>query len=111
MGYIDKVIPALISSLLIGIASGLAGWGLSKSRRLSAESKARDQMLVAMGKVQLTDLHQRYVVSGEGCPVWVKDEAEGVYSAYHALGGNGVGTHLYEEIRDAPVDPRREDDQ
>lgn len=107
MDILHTILPGLISTLIIALASGATGWFANKSAKLSAESKARDQMLVSMGKLQLTDLHQRYVVSGEGCPIWVKDEAEGVYNAYHALGGNGIGTHLYEEIRDAPVDPRR----
>lgn len=53
---------------------------------------------------RLVDLHERYVVPGVGCPDWVKQEAEQVYRSYHGLGGNGVGTHYYKEIIEAPVE-------
>ena len=56
-----------------------------------------------MLRSRLVDLHERYVVSGAGCPDWVKQEATQVYSAYHGMGGNGTGTHDYKEIIDAPV--------
>lgn len=56
-----------------------------------------------MLRSRLVDLHERYVVSGAGCPDWVKQEATQVYSAYHGMGGNGTGTHYYKEIIDAPV--------
>ena len=56
-----------------------------------------------MLRSRLVDLHERYVVSGAGCPDWVKQEATQVYSAYHGMGGNGTGTHYYTEIIDAPV--------
>ena len=56
-----------------------------------------------MLRSRLVDLHERYVVSGAGCPDWVKQEATQVYSAYHGMGGNGTWTHYYKEIIDAPV--------
>lgn len=56
-----------------------------------------------MLRSRLVDLHERYVVSGAGCPDWVKQEASQVYDAYHGMGGNGTGTHYYEEIISAPI--------
>ena len=56
-----------------------------------------------MLRSRLVDLHERYVVSGRGCPYWVKQEASQVYGAYHGMGGNGTGTHYYEEIISAPI--------
>lgn len=56
-----------------------------------------------MLRSRLVDLHERYVVSGRGCPDWVKREATQVYDAYHGMGGNGTGTHYYEEIISAPI--------
>lgn len=61
-----------------------------------------------MLRSRLVDLHERYVVSGAGCPDWVKQEATQVYSAYHGMGGNGTGTHYYKEIIDAPVRGEKE---
>lgn len=56
-----------------------------------------------MLRSRLVDLHERYVVSGAGCPDWVKREATQVYGAYHVMGGNGTGTHYYQEIIEAPI--------
>ena len=55
------------------------------------------------------DLHERYLVSGAGCPDWVKREATQVYDAYHGMGGNGTGTHYFEEIIEAPIRGESED--
>ena len=62
-----------------------------------------------MLRSRLVDLHERYVVSGTGCPDWVKQEAAQVYDAYHGMGGNGTGTHYYEEIISAPIRGEVED--
>ena len=61
-----------------------------------------------MLRSRLVDLHERYIVSGAGCPDWVKQEATQVYSAYHGMGGHGTGTHYYKEIIDAPVRGEKE---
>lgn len=60
----------------------------------------------------LDDMHRRYVVEGAPCDTAQKQTAQGIYSAYHALGGNGIGTHYYEEIVEAhclagSIDPER----
>lgn len=62
-----------------------------------------------MLRSRLVDLHERYVVSGKGCPDWVKQEASQVYGAYHGMGGNGTGTHYYQEIVNAPIRGESED--
>lgn len=62
-----------------------------------------------MLRSRLVDLHERYVVSGAGCPDWVKQEASQVYAAYHGMHGNGTGTHYYEEIIKAPIRGESED--
>lgn len=52
----------------------------------------------ALLRADLNRIHREYVQAGKPVPIEVKDEADDVYAAYHALGGNGVGTHLHEEI-------------
>lgn len=53
---------------------------------------------------QLIDYHRDYVVSGKPCPVRIKEQATSVHDAYHALGGNGTGTQLWQEIMAAHVE-------
>lgn len=78
-------------------------WTISALKKQRAEMQALKNGVRATLRSRLVDLHALYVETGAGCPVWVKDEAQDVYDAYHALGGNGTGTHLYEEIIDAKV--------
>lgn len=36
------------------------------------------------------------------CPIYAKKSLETAYKAYHALGGNDVATHLYDELMELP---------
>lgn len=65
--------------------------------------KAMEQGMRALLRQQLISYHDVYVASGKPCPVSVKEQATSVYQAYHALGGNGTGTQLYQEIMEQHV--------
>ena len=56
---------------------------------------------------KLARLHEETVAKGLPVSVDVKRRAETTYTAYKALGGNGVGAHLYEEILQAHVGGER----
>lgn len=97
------------------LAWQVAGWALTsalgaavgvlaaRARRGRDEDEAMRRGMTALLRAQLIDMHRRYVVEGEPCSVDEHDQCEEVYAAYHALGGNGTGTHLYEEVRRAHV--------
>lgn len=85
------------------VVSGLWAWTISALKKQRTEMQALKNGVRATLRSRLVDLHAMYVEEGKGCPAWVKDEAQDVYTAYHALGGNGVGTHLYQEIIDAKI--------
>lgn len=55
--------------------------------------------------LSLERMHKEMVDAGGVCPVDAKRTAEQIYSAYHGLGGNGVGTQMIEEIRRAHIEP------
>lgn len=73
------------------------------SRAKSEHDEAMEQGMVTLLRQQLVDYHRDYVASGRACPVTIKEQATEVYEAYHALGGNGTGTRLWEEIMGAHV--------
>ena len=50
-------------------------------------------------RVQLIDYHDKYVARGE-IPSYAYENFCEMYAAYHALGGNGMITKMYEEIQD-----------
>ena len=39
------------------------------------------------------------------CPIYAMEVCTKVYEQYHALGGNNVGTELYERLRELPTQP------
>lgn len=50
---------------------------------------------------KISRLHQETVQQGLPVSVDIKQRAETAYQAYKALGGNGVGKHMYDELLDA----------
>ena len=52
---------------------------------------------------KLETLHLRMVDNEGIMSVADKETAERIYTAYHALGGNGVGTRMITEIRQAHI--------
>ena len=68
-----------------------------KFKRLNAMEKA----LRASMYDRLYCLHGKYMRQG-----WVAvpdlENITGIYKGYHALGGNGVGTKLYDDLKRLP---------
>ena len=62
-----------------------------------------EQGMIALLFDKLARLHAETVAQGLPVSVDLKRRAEAAYTAYKALGGNGVGTYLYKEILDAHV--------
>lgn len=107
-----SIILAPVATAVIG---GLVG-ALRESRRRSKEHDAKresEHEALCMGmcelmRTQLYQMHTYYVVDGHSMPYGEKERAESVYKTYHALGGNGTGTHVYEELMAAYVEGRND---
>lgn len=106
----ESIVVPVAVWLLTAVLGALAG---SLRERLKAERMNRaqaDERQRAMEdgtrvflRSQLRMMHERYVVDCKPCSIEAKEEATTVYNAYHALGGNGTGTYLYNEIMEAHV--------
>lgn len=81
----------------------ICGMGVAAIGVIWRYGKGIVQGMRVLLRARLIDIHEKYVVNNDDCPVGVKDEADEVYSAYHSLGGNGTGTHLHSEIIDAHI--------
>ena len=97
-----SIIVAILGFIVSTIGT-VAGWVAGYSRSHRDKSQAIEDGIMVLLRARLIDIHVRYVENDEPCPVNVKDEADDVYKAYHALKGNGTGTHLYNEIMDAHI--------
>ena len=96
-------------------AAGIIAWLGASLRSARARERAhdarRDALMAGMREVmrrELYDMHTRYVVEGRPMPYDEKERADSVYAVYRSLGGNGTGTHVYDELMAAYVGGRRE---
>lgn len=100
-------VVSLLGWIFAPLFSGLVGYMLAMLNGMRKRSRTHDgameQGMRALLRQQLINYHAEYVASGACCPVAIKEQATSVYNAYHALGGNGTGTQLYEEIMEQHV--------
>lgn len=108
------MLAQLLLQLLMMVVTALCGWlggrirGAAnereeRARQTSVERDLYRKTMRALLRFCLTDLHRRYVVEGRPCTAADKQWAQEIYELYHALGGNGSGTRMYEEIMACPV--------
>ena len=98
-GLITQVLGWAATSALAAVVGAVA----AQTRRRSTREEALEQGLRALMRAQLIELHEKYVAEGRQCSVDIKEQATSIYQAYHSLGGNGTGTHLYNELMEAHV--------
>lgn len=112
-GDIVAIVVAIVSS---GGFGALVPWVLAKfdhkpnpqmqalQEQLDCQKERADIMEQGMRALlfdKLARLHEETVARGLPVSVDIKQRAETAYQAYKALGGNGVGKHMYEELLDA----------
>ena len=78
---------------------------MHKERERKADTKfdaEHDLLLHGMRaplmKAELFRLHAEYVQPGKPVPLDIKEQANSVHEVYAGLGGNGVGTHLWQSL-------------
>ena len=74
---------------------GYVVW-LLKEQKKDRDANGKGTMLLL--RVQLIEYHDKYMKLGE-IPSYAYDNFVEMYEAYHALGGNGMITKMYQEIQ------------
>jgi|GEM_PF-1926404 hypothetical protein len=88
----DWSVITLLSSLATAcMAGGIIYKQFTRNRR-------QDAMLLAIGQYRLIHSCERYLAQGY-MSVQELTSMETLYNAYHALGGNGVVTGLYQKCK------------
>lgn len=82
-------------TISLPIVLGYIVW-LLKEQKKSRDANSKGTMLLL--KVQLIEYHDKYMKKGT-IPSYAYDNFVEMYDAYHELGGNGMVTHMYEEIK------------
>lgn len=68
-----------------------------KKEREMREANSKGTMLLL--RVKLIEYHEKYTKRGS-IPNYAYENFNEMYEAYHALGGNGMATHMKEEIEE-----------
>ena len=97
-------ILTLIGWLFAPVCSALVTYIITKGKANKAHEAAMQKGMLVLLRQKLIDYHREYVASGEPCPVRIKEQATAAYEAYAALGGNGTGKQLWQEIMEAHVE-------
>lgn len=84
--------------------------GIERDKRIELENKRREAnskgtMLLLRG--QLMTYHDKYVKKGY-IPSYAYENFIEMYEAYHRLGGNGMVTHMKEEIENLRLNKKEE---
>lgn len=83
-------------TIALPIVLGYMVW-LLKQQKKSKDANSRGTMLLL--RVQLIEYHDKYMKLGE-IPSYAFENFSEMYEAYHALGGNGMVTKMYNEIQE-----------
>ncbi len=99
--YIIEHIPEFIYSVTLAIIAfcGKYIWRVVKEDKLAQQGM--QQGILTLLRSSLIRNYNDYKERGY-IPVYAMENVEQLYQAYHALGGNGTITKLYEELKALP---------
>lgn len=83
-------------TIALPILLGYIVWLLKRQKR-DRDANSKGTMLLL--RVQLIEYHDKYTKLGE-IPSYAYQNFVEMYEAYHALGGNGMVTKMYDEIEE-----------
>lgn len=86
-------------TIALPILLGYIVW-LLKNQKKSRDANSRGTMLLL--RVQLIEYHDKYMSLGY-IPSYAYENFCEMYEAYHNLGGNGMITHMYEEVKELEI--------
>ena len=95
-----EIIQSVLVWALTAILAAVSGYLVSTLRQRKAHDDAMGRGMRVLLRKQIVDAYDEYVHKGKAMSVERKTEVEEAYKAYHALGGNGVVTEMYEELMD-----------
>jgi hypothetical protein len=90
---------------------------LKKEKKEREEEKKNNEAMMealkagvaALLLIELKRNYTWYVETQHYCSIEEKKQVEAVYLNYHNLGGNGIGTEMYEEIKHLPTEKKEDD--
>lgn len=96
-----NIAVSLLSQGSYAILSFAVGYLLNKERGNKAKREKTERGIRALLKIELRRIHEKGQ-SEHKLSYANEASAEEIYSTYHALGGNGQGTTMINDIRKMP---------
>lgn len=94
-----ELLTFVVAFIGSGAATSIVQWALARADRDTPTKEGVRVLLFC----KLEHIQAAMTANGGVCDVETKQTAEKIYRAYHALGGNGVGTQMIEDIRNAHI--------
>lgn len=106
MDYSAIAVTAAITSLVSGLVGALVATLIGMVKDRQREAGDVDKAILSGMRVllwrELKNFHTQAVSNG-GLTTEERKHLESVYESYHAMGGNGTGTRLFEEAMETKV--------
>ncbi len=96
-----NIAVSLLSQGFYAVLSFAVGYLLNKERGNKAKREKTERGIRAILKIELRRIHEKGQ-SEHKLSYADEASAEEIYSTYHALGGNGQGTTMINDIRKMP---------
>lgn len=86
-------------ALLPSITGAVVGYLVAMFRKRSKVDVATSQIIKALGRKEIMDAYQAYIVQERHITVERFEQLTEIFEAYTTLGGNGTAKRMYEEIK------------
>ena len=100
MEQITTVATALVSWAITGALGALVGFLATKLHTRTKHDRSMQIGMRCLLRKEIVDAYEKFIVDGKPISVERKREVIEAYEAYHDLGGNGVVSDMFEEIKD-----------
>lgn len=97
----------IIAQIISIIVAAVCGWLGARFSMLRKRDEALYCGMKVLLRAALNDAYEAYVTEQRPLSLERKREIDEAYEAYAALGGNGTGMQLYEELCEIPVRSNR----
>lgn len=68
-------------------------------------ARASEKGIMLLLRIQLIEYHEKYI-ERESIPSYAYQNFEEMYNTYHELGGNGMVTKMFDEIKALPIEQK-----
>lgn len=99
-----NIVTSIIVWVITGVLGSLVTYLGMRYKKVLKENNALKTGMQSLLRNNIIDAHDKYTKK-KYCPIYAKESLTKTYEAYHALGGNGVVTKLYNDIMALPEEP------